>query len=364
LRDNTLMGSLEGLRFLSSIMIVLYHYVPYVVTVPSIGELGIAVDLFLVISGIVIANHYAGKIIGPQEYFEFIKRRLARIYPLHLATLAFCVCIGLLLILGFIRVADPTKNDFAEPLPNLPLTHAWTPNSVVCFNYVSWSISAELFVYLLFPAILWFVARGLMAGLCAVGLALAAAIALSHLVVDVDLINLNWKLGIVRAVPSFAFGVLLSCYRVEIAQTVGSTACWFGFHALLALTVVLIIAGANNYMLLACVYGVVASEFVCDLSNQRTLASWGPISSLGHLTYSIYMLHVVVATVLLAAVLPKLRGTSQEAMAVAVCTSILATLALAMLSYRYFEEPLRRRTNDMWHFSPAGLAPRRERFGA
>ena len=144
----------------------------------------------------------------------------------------------------------------------------------------------------------------------------------------------------------------------------GAAACRFGFHALLALTVALIIADASNYVLLACVYGVVGCAFVCDLSNQRTLASWGPVSSLGYLTYSIYMLHPVVATVLLAAVLPKLFGVSNEAMVAAVCISTLATLVLAVISYRYFEEPLRRRINGMWHFSTAGHSSQRERLGA
>ena len=364
MRDNSVMRSLEGLRFLSSSAIVMYHFVPYVVTVRSLEKLGIAVDLFFVISGIVIANHHAGKVSGPLEYFEFMKRRLARIYPLHLATLTFYVGIGLLLILGLIHVAEPAKYDFAELLPNLLLAHAWTPNSVISFNYVSWSISAEFFVYLLFPAILWVVGRGIPLGLCAVGLALAMAIAISHMVLNVDLVNLNWRLGIVRALPSFAFGVFLSCYRVEISRLLGTAAWRVGFHTLLALTVVLVIAGASNYVLLACVYGVVGCAFVCDLSNQRTFASWGPLSSLGPLTYSIYMLHPVVATVLLAAVLPKLLGGSRVAMVAAVCVSTIATLALAVISYRYFEEPLRRRINGMWHFSQAELSRERERLGA
>ena len=100
-----------------------------------------------------IANHHAGKVNGPLEYFDFIKRRLARIYPLHLATLTFYVGIGLLVILGVMRVTDPAKYNFSELLPNLLLAHAWTPNADISFNYVSWSISAEFFVYLLFPAV-------------------------------------------------------------------------------------------------------------------------------------------------------------------------------------------------------------------
>jgi peptidoglycan/LPS O-acetylase OafA/YrhL len=51
-------------------------------------------------------------------------------------------------------------------------------------------------------------------------------------------------------------------------------------------------------------------------------------------------------------------------MVAAVGISTIATLALAVISYRYFEEPLRRRINGMWHFSQAELSRERERLGA
>jgi peptidoglycan/LPS O-acetylase OafA/YrhL len=83
------------------------------------------------------------------------------------------------------------------------------------------------------------------------------------------------------------------------------------------------------------------------LSNQPTVPSWTPLSSLGYLTYSIYMLHTVVATVLLSALLPWLLGASQEMMLVAVIIAAFATLGVAILSYRYFEEPSRRWINGL-----------------
>jgi peptidoglycan/LPS O-acetylase OafA/YrhL len=58
--------SLEGLRFLASLAIVVYHFVPYTergLAAPEFwsGQFSVAVDLFFVISGIVIANGYLGR---------------------------------------------------------------------------------------------------------------------------------------------------------------------------------------------------------------------------------------------------------------------------------------------------------------
>jgi peptidoglycan/LPS O-acetylase OafA/YrhL len=347
LRDQKLLLSLEGLRFISSVAIVMFHFVPYVANVAWIGKLTIAVDLFFVISGIVIAMHYDSRINTAYDYLEFVRRRIARIYPLHIATLAFYVAIGLLMMFEIVRVADPTKYNFSELIPNLLLVHAWSPRSEISFNYVSWSISAEFFVYLLFPAILWFVTRGVIAGLATTVAALAGGIFISHAVLDVNLIGLSWKLGIIRALPSFVFGVFLFRYRRELIRAMPARARQIGLHVLLAMLIVLVVIGANDYVLLACVYGVVACAFACDLSNQPTIPSWTPISSFGYLTYSIYMLHTVVATVLLTALLPRLLGTSTGMMLVAVIIAAFTTLGLAMLSYRYFEEPLRRRINSL-----------------
>jgi peptidoglycan/LPS O-acetylase OafA/YrhL len=74
--------------------------------------------------------------------------------------------------------------------------------------------------------------------------------------------------------------------------------------------------------------------------GRRTLVSWRPLSSRGYLTYSIYMLHTVVATIVIA-VLPRIFGTSPWATAGLVTFAALVTFCLAELSYRYFETPLR-----------------------
>ena len=66
-----------------------------------------------------------------------------------------------------------------------------------------------------------------------------------------------------------------------------------------------------------------------------------PISSRGYLTYSIYMLHTVVATIVISFIFPRVFGKSESAILAAVVCSVGLTYAAAYASYWYFETPLR-----------------------
>jgi peptidoglycan/LPS O-acetylase OafA/YrhL len=333
-------ASLEGLRLIASVSIVADHYVRYL-HLPSQG-LHLAVDLFFVISGIVIAMVYQGRIRDLESYSGFVRKRVARLYPLHLVTLLFYVIIGALIASGRIAPENAEKYNPTQIIPNLLMIHAWSPFGVISYNYVSWSISAEFFVYLCFPLILYVVARGFFAGLAVCAALLLAAVALSHIVVGTELAELNWRFGALRAVPSFSFGVWLWVHRnrllnVGTLRASASLAFLAGMAAILAL----IVLHPADYLLLACVYVVAVSAFLCDLMGSPTFASWAPISGRGYLTYSIYMLHTVIATIVISFIFPRIFGESRSAVLAAVACSAVLTYAAAYASYWYFETPLR-----------------------
>ena len=343
--DGQRLDSLEGLRFLSSLAIVAGHYVPYVVSTPLIGRLHLAVDLFFVISGIVIAERYAGRIAGGTAYLRFMGRRFARLYPLHLATLGFYVAIGVLVWSGRLHPVDAARYNPAAILPNLLLVHAWLPSGVISFNYVSWSISAEFFVYLGFPLILWALRRSPLLSLAGivlltVGLAVAAA----HLV-GKPLTKLGWEAGVLRAVPSFGFGVWLSCHAGWLEARVGRVAQGPAVAGLGVVVVVLMLLRADEFVLLGLIWLLVAAAFLCDRAARTTALAAPWLAARGELTYSIYMLHTVVATVVLAGVGPRLLGTGLTARCAAVLAALVVLYALATASLRFFEQPLRRRIN-------------------
>jgi peptidoglycan/LPS O-acetylase OafA/YrhL len=352
-----LLKNLEGIRFLASVSIVLYHYVPYY-TDGYVSRFYIAVDAFFVISGIVIGSGYARNISTGKEYLGFVQNRIARIYPLHLATLTFYVAIGFLLWNGLIRVVDPRKYDASQILPNLLLVHAWQPHGMLSFNYVSWSISAEFFVYLCFPLLALLARARPAVALLGMATLLVATVTISEGWMHSSLLKLGPNLGILRALPSFTFGVLLAARRQDLVALLPLVVAPRLLYACVGTLVFMVLVGAGDYWLLAGVYLFIASAYACDLHGVLTMAGSDVLSSRGPLTYSIYMLHPVVATALLAVILPRILGSGPLAGLVSIAVALAATYFFAVLSLRYFEDPLRKalraRSSDHRALRPAG----------
>ena len=88
-----------------------------------------------------------------QGYKTYLIRRLARLYPLHLLTTGFFVLVGFAVMAGLIHSQGAEggmeRYDWGQLPSTLLLTQAWGISQALTFNYVSWSISAEWFCYLL-----------------------------------------------------------------------------------------------------------------------------------------------------------------------------------------------------------------------
>lgn len=146
---------LTSLRFIAAGMICLLHAVAYFpwAKLQIIGNFPLSqgVSFFFVLSGFILTHVYTVKQLS---FRHFVVARLARLWPVHLVT-----C---LLVIFFIRLdaAQPPGSGWFDPWLvlgfNLTLTHSMVPfaNYVFSWNSVSWSISTEMFFYLLFPFLL------------------------------------------------------------------------------------------------------------------------------------------------------------------------------------------------------------------
>jgi peptidoglycan/LPS O-acetylase OafA/YrhL len=337
--------TLDSMRFIASFAIVLYHYVPYIDG--KNGDFGwsfrnfyVFVDLFFIISGVVISYNYAGKINSVANFGEFIKRRLARLYPLHLVTLLFYAAIGIAVSYGYGHVVMTRKYNFDELLPNLFLTHAWGFSSQTAFNSPSWSVSAEMFAYLSFPILYRLISHSIVSTVLTITILFLMCVTLSELYFGRHLTQLSVPFSILRALPSFAVGVALFCHREHLPKMSTPT-----LLSLLMLTgvgsIAAMIFGFNDYLILLILILFVSAAFIADRDRVKSPFSAQLLSSMSYLTYSMYMLHGVIATVFLAYVFPKLLGNSLEMKIVAVFASILITLIVSMVSFKYFENPVR-----------------------
>jgi len=173
---------LDALRLIASAGIVIVHLSGLVDAgvwskhfLFATGPLGLSVDMFFTVSGFVIAFVYSGNMADARSYGSYLRKRLARLVPLHLATLAVFVLIGVLLRSRNIHVNHSEGYEWRCLPTNFLLLHSTgllCPN--LSFNGASWSISAEMIMYFTAPALFWVMRRNVTAlGLMAAGIWLA-----------------------------------------------------------------------------------------------------------------------------------------------------------------------------------------------
>ena len=219
--------ALTSVRGIAAWFVVLYHIrlsiaglSPDWVAVFAKGYL--AVDFFFLLSGFVIWLTWSDRLRagGWRMVPQFLQKRVARIWPLHLFMLACAV--GLALLLAATGRANPTDYPFGELPLHIFLLQNWGFTDHLAWNDPSWSISAELGAYLLFPllalAIDW---RRVptWAVLAAIG---ALLVLLHALIADAGALNLGHdisRFGLMRCVLEFASGTAVAALWVRWRET-------------------------------------------------------------------------------------------------------------------------------------------------
>lgn len=336
--------NIDFLRIIASLGVVIYHYAEYLdlryfpmATLSNLTPFRLWVDLFFVISGFVIAYVYADAVGSNFKYGRFLQRRVARLFPLHVVTLLFYVILGLTTLYG-IKANSTDKFDWSCLIPNLLLLHATGICRAVSFNSPSWSISAEMGMYIVFPVIAY-IARPYRG--CVLAVAAFVCIALLEL----------WSIfpgqqywlfrasqgGLLRALPSFAFGIVLFKNRDLLHKIPRSPQAYILF---LCLFIGLCFSKVPYLILLSIVYIVVALCIACDVQN-CVPALFRRYSDAGKLTYSIYLLHLPVASVMMTGG-KRLLHLHGQFLNLWVMVTFITMISTSWISYHYFEMPTRR----------------------
>lgn len=209
--------SLDSFRGLAAIVVVLYHS-GFVVTSKSqfVANSAIFVDFFFILSGFVMAFAYLKRIQAGISFRQFVLLRIGRLYPLHLFTLLIWLLYVLLKgyayhIIGLGSV-DPFQRDNPYTfVTNLLLINGLGLHDYLSWNHPAWSISVEFYTYILyFLAIVTFTIKS---ERWFFGASSLFAYALLYFVSDSSLLNVT-NFGILRCVGGFSLGVCLySLYK-------------------------------------------------------------------------------------------------------------------------------------------------------
>jgi peptidoglycan/LPS O-acetylase OafA/YrhL len=297
--------------------------------------LSLFVDLFFVMSGFIIAAIYGAKVGTPSGYAKFLQRRVARLVPLHWLTLA----LSMLLWVGFGVVGAHSTNmpEFGARCiaKTVFLLHA--SRSCPAFNGQSWSISAEMAMYLMFPLVVIVAARSAKAvGVVAVILTgIAVAVSLLDSAMRQMWLQLH---AVIRALPSFWIGAALYYNRSLLQAVPAPDRLLWIFSAGLIVTMM---TGVPEIVILALVYIVAVLAIAADVQKRagRLVSSVAP---LGQLTYSLYMWHGMIILVMMNAIGDKLLHLPTIG-AIAMAAACYAVLfGVSYVSFFYLETPARR----------------------
>ena len=138
---------LTSLRFFAASGVFMYHLCRIYPGMPlkatsTVGYVGVA--FFFVLSGFVLT--WSTPIYNGVEAKQFWIKRVARVYPSHLA----------MMVIALLLPARPLPLTWVAVPPNALLLQSWfSPNDIAFgVNAVSWSLSCEAFFYLCAPLLI------------------------------------------------------------------------------------------------------------------------------------------------------------------------------------------------------------------
>ena len=341
--------ALTGLRGAAACWVMVYHTAYRAPTGTPIGRLihhgYLAVDLFFILSGYVLALNYGDWFAGTPgrgTYAGFLQKRLARIYPLYAAATLLTALLDSRGYLAGMR-AEP-----GSILPDLLMVQSWH-TGFASIDSPSWSISCEWLAYLLFPlvcrAILFARPASAWTIVAVAAVAIAALARLPAAWIDEQ----QLRVGPLDVWVGSSFGPVIRCLA-EFG--IGVALCRAARHALglrLQSAGPLSVGVAGAILVLLCLPGtdlaVVAlfAALVFSLAGDRgpaaRVAGWAPVYLLGVISYSIYLVHVP----MLAALQEwYARSTLLPHGVIRAIVAWGAVLAVSTLSYLAIERPARR----------------------
>ena len=284
-----------------------------------------AVDLFFLLSGFVFAHVYrfGESLQSTRALADFTVARIARLYPLHLFMLVCCAATFWWM----------PYNNVGTFIAHLFMLQVFTEPVARTFDGPSWSISVEVFCYILFAAAAFAGRRAVLTVAC-------TAILASGIVLLFDghagqpLTSAN---SIARGGFGFFIGVLLWRYRGRFARVPALVLVAIAVAGLLIPT-----GTANPVLPLTALTWPAA----LILALRTRFMGTAPLVWLGDRSYSIYLVNIPVADVLLR-VAGKFRDWDYGLLSAHILFVAIVML-LSEFTHRYIERPGQRMIRDRW----------------
>lgn len=360
------------MRGVAAICVMLYHFSPFLSTHKLLPSAYLAVDLFFVLSGFIVAHAYGARLGKGMGFGRFVAVRLIRLYPLYI--LGAGLGLFYILVRNVLMPAEAIEpGELAAPflltvffIPQLGSATALP--GLYPFDLAAWSLFFELainFIYaatcaaLSLPRLRWLIFLG------AIGV-IAAAAAYGSL--DVGMTAETLAGGTARVVLSFFVGICLYDFhrrrQAQASREPSQRRPRFMFELLLiALIGSFMVHPAPAFrplydVLCVFLFFPVLIWFGARLPSPRPLR---PLyAEAGRLSYAIYILHTPLLLIAAGAYKALLHDDPLFGRPYGGLAFVAFTMLAVAIIVRIYDEPVRRLLNKLsrsWRSSPALVQP-------
>ncbi|WP_156842161.1 acyltransferase family protein [Novosphingobium aquimarinum] len=329
---------LDGLRGIAALAVLIYH-ITWPLGYESIVPRGyLAVDLFFVLSGVVIAHVYDDRLRAGMTLGDFSLRRLIRLYPLIVlgALMGATVTLGDQVLAQALALGEVTRNLL---LALLLLPFGSSPDNDYVFPTIGplWSLHFELVINLVFAATFRIWTKPAIAALVVFalwGLGLHAMVLGS---VDGGGQHGEYAVGLLRVSFGFFAGVLLRrCCAFDSDRKYDRALAY-------ALVAAVLLAPSARW---GAVFDLVAVALVFPAAvyfGARSADRQGAgvvFAYLGRISYPLYLTHYPIKRVFQHFQMPLAEHTGL--IAISILIEIAVCLAAAHLALVLYDGPIRR----------------------
>ncbi len=368
------LAALTPLRGIAALLVVVFHAGIFIgpivdpTTTRLISSGWLWVDFFFVLSGFILTHVYGGffrENVTWQAYKKYMLSRFARVYPLHLATLAVAVALIVLMrvLAGNLMPIMHTMFDLGSIPASLLLVQALHLYDTPPLNTPSWSLSTEWWVYVIFPLLVrpLFRLNGLgklaaLLGIAGLYLILVYYVAPRYgnlIFAEMGMprgatLDMTADWGYFRCLAGFGLGMVL--YRFYVGQWgYRLLSSGWAFATCLGAILLGMHAGMHELSIVALFPFLILSA-AYNTGGIRKAMTVRPLQRLGDWSFSIYMVHMPLVYVRWSLQLAEnpnafaqFPGGPPDYAANWIWTIglVMATLGAAALSYRYVEVPAR-----------------------
>ncbi|TCD01996.1 acyltransferase [Pedobacter frigidisoli] len=300
---------LDMFRGIFASLVVFYHMSAFsdtpILNNDFIRNSDMFVDFFFVLSGFVICYSYQ-QIDSTANLKLFLKKRLMRLYPLHLIMLlAFLGIEGIKLVLqNHVQINNSLDNSIITFFSSLFLINSIKLPGVhdIGWNMVSWSISAELISYVVFSITCFYLSlknKNLLKPITYVVIALVAFLLLYVFTNNIKL-DYTYDFGFLRGMIGFFLGAFcFYCFSASYTKLSVLKSTYFTIAEVIMVGIIIMaIINGRQFKEFGAIYEAIFFLSIMVFSFEKGLLSqWltgvKPLKNLGKFSYSIYMVHTL-----------------------------------------------------------------------